>query len=72
MSRPPEAFSWANHPEARCPKCGVGPVLRQSGLCPREAVVAIVLALCFLVPGIVYFTRTQRIPRCRHCGKRIR
>jgi hypothetical protein len=38
----------------------------------RETLVCIVLLVCFILPGLLYYFDTSRVPRCSNCGKRVR
>lgn len=56
-----------------CHFCGGSSVARTRGLQGfREVMIAAVLTLCLVVPGVVYYIWIESIPYCSGCGRRVR
>ena len=54
-----------------CPHCGSRQVGKVRGLQGgTEVMIAAVLTLCFLLPGVIYYIVMESKPYCSGCGKR--
>ena len=38
----------------------------------KEVMTGVVLLLCFIVPGIIYFIHMKGVPYCTSCGHRLK
>jgi len=54
-----------------CERCGAHSVAKVRGLQgPAEVLIGIVLLLCFVIPGVVYYVYKESVPYCTSCGHR--
>jgi DNA-directed RNA polymerase subunit RPC12/RpoP len=55
-----------------CPHCGAQAVGKVRGLQGGgEVLVAIILILAFLIPGVIYYIYMESVPYCSGCGRRV-
>lgn len=38
---------------------------------PKEVLIAVILFLAFLIPGLIYYIVVESIPYCTACGRRV-
>ena len=56
-----------------CPNCGAHTVGKVRGLHGvKEVMIAVVLLLCFIVPGIIYYIHMKGVLYCTSCGRRLK
>jgi predicted RNA-binding Zn-ribbon protein involved in translation (DUF1610 family) len=56
-----------------CPNCGAHTVGKVRGLHGvKEVTIGVVLLLCFIVPGIIYYIYMKGVPYCTSCGHRLK
>ncbi|SRR5258708_7794258 len=67
------SFSASTASGARlCPHCGAQAVGKVRGLQGvGEVLVAAVLVLAFLIPGVLYYIYMESVPYCSGCGRRV-
>jgi len=54
-----------------CQYCGGDSVGRVRGLQGSEALIGILLLLCFVIPGVIYYIVIESKPYCSTCGRRV-
>src|SRR4051812_18297477 len=62
----------ATAPTPGCPHCGSESVSRVRGLQgPIEVLVGIILLICFVIPGVLFYIVQEGKPYCSRCGRRV-
>lgn len=63
---------FAKKKDRKCRHCGSDQVGKVRGLQGfKEIIIFLILFLCGIIPGIIYYIWIESVPYCLGCGKRI-